>query len=69
MQQVVTREVTIAGAYGFNKEFAQSIQAIQTGKIDISPLIEKIAPLADGPQIFKALAEGKLDAIKVMLKP
>jgi L-iditol 2-dehydrogenase len=69
MQQVVTRELTISGAYGFNKEFAHSLEAIRSGKIDITPLIEKIAPLDDGPQLFQALASGQLDAVKVILKP
>jgi L-iditol 2-dehydrogenase len=69
MQQVVTRELTIRGAYGFNKEFGQAIEAIRTGKIDITPLIEKIAPLDDGPQIFQDLAGGNLEVVKVILKP
>jgi L-iditol 2-dehydrogenase len=69
MQQVVTRELTITGAYGFNKEFGDSIEAIRTGKIDITPLIEKVAPLDDGPQLFQDLARGKLEAVKVILKP
>jgi L-iditol 2-dehydrogenase len=69
MQQVVTREVTIAGVYSFNVEFGQSIEAIRSGRIDIAPLIEKIAPLADGPQLFHDLAKGELDAIKVILQP
>jgi L-iditol 2-dehydrogenase len=69
MQQVVTRELTIRGAYGFNKEFGQAIEAIRTGKIDITPLIEKIAPLDDGPQLFQDLAGGNLEVVKVILKP
>ena len=69
MQQVVTREVTIAGAYGFNIEFGQSLEAIRSGRIDIMPLIEKLAPLEDGPQLFHDLARRELDAIKVILKP
>jgi L-iditol 2-dehydrogenase len=69
MQQVVTRELTIQGAYGFNQEFTRSIEAIRSGVIDIGPLIEQISPLADGPQIFNDLAGGKLDAVKVILKP
>jgi L-iditol 2-dehydrogenase len=69
MQQVVTREVTIAGAYGFNVEFEQSIEAIQSGRIDTTRLIEKTASLEDGPQLFNELASNKLDAIKIILKP
>jgi len=69
MQAVVTRELTIAGAYGFNKEFARSLEAIRTGTIDVTPLIEKTGSLEDGPQLFHDLASGKLEAVKVILKP
>ncbi len=69
MQQVVTREVTIAGSYGFNVEFGQAIDTINRGLINPTQLIEQHAPLADGPRIFDELASGKLDDIKVILKP
>jgi L-iditol 2-dehydrogenase len=67
MQQVVTREVTVRGVYGFNQEFADSIEAIRSGRIEVRPLIEKIAPLEDGPQLIHSLASGQLDAAKVLL--
>lgn len=69
MQQVVTRELTIRGTYGFNEEFGRAIAAIDSGRVDVRPLIEKVAPLADGPALFQALAQGTLDAVKVILKP
>ena len=69
MQEIVTRELTVRGAYGFNREFAAAIQAIATGRIDVDPLIERIAPLADGPQIIHDLAAGVLDLAKVILEP
>ncbi len=69
MQQVVTREITIRGSYGFAGEFGQAIDALRTGRIDVMPLIERIAPLEDGPQLVHDLAQGTLDAVKVVLKP
>lgn len=69
MQQVVTREITIRGAYGFNVEFAQAIEALRTQKVDVALLIERIAPLEDGPQLVHDLAQGTLDAVKVILQP
>ena len=69
MQQVVTREITIRGAYGFNDEFAHAIEVLRMGRIDVTPLIEKIAPLEAGPQLVHDLATGTLDAVKVILKP
>lgn len=69
MQQIVTREITVRGVYAFNVEFGRAIEALATGRVDVSPIIEQIAPLEAGPQIFHDLAKGALDAIKVVLKP
>lgn len=69
MQEVVTRELTIAGTYGFQDEFERVIQAIASGLIQVDPLIEQIAPLAAGPAIIDGLAKGDLDLIKVILEP
>lgn len=69
MQQVVTRELTIRGTYGFAEEFGRALQAIHAGRVDVTPLIERIAPLEDGPQLIRDLASGSLDAAKVILRP
>jgi threonine dehydrogenase-like Zn-dependent dehydrogenase len=69
MQDVVGREITIRGVYGFYKEFGEAIHALATGEIDVRPLIDRVAPLSEGPDIFHSLAEGTLDAVKVILKP
>lgn len=69
MQEVVTRELTVAGTYGFSDEFERVIQSIASGHIDVAPLIERVAPLAEGPDIIEALAKGELDLIKVILEP
>jgi L-iditol 2-dehydrogenase len=69
MQEVVTRELTVRGTYGFHAEFARAIQAIASGRVDVTPLIEQVAPLEDGPRIVNDLAAGKLDLVKVILEP
>jgi L-iditol 2-dehydrogenase len=69
MQDVVTREITIRGAYGADDEFAAAAEALAERHIDVRPLIEHRAPLADGPDLFRALAEGRMDAVKVLLLP
>lgn len=69
MQQVVTREITIRGTYGYNQEFPQAIAALATGRIDVAPLIERVAALEEGPQLVHDLAKGTLDVAKVILKP
>ena len=69
MQEVVTREITIAGTYGFADEFERVIQSIGAGLIDVAPLIEQVSPLTEGPTIIQGLAKGELDLIKVILEP
>ncbi|MBI1293698.1 zinc-binding dehydrogenase [bacterium] len=70
MQSVVTREITVRGTYAFTDyEFGKSIQAMAGGRIDVQPLIEKVAPLAEGPAYFKQLASGEIDLVKVVLEP
>jgi L-iditol 2-dehydrogenase len=69
MQEIVTRELTVRGTYGFNVEFQASIDALASGRLDVTPLIERTAPLAEGPEIITALAKGELDLAKVILEP
>lgn len=69
MQEIVTRELTVRGTYGFNTEFPRAIQALASGRLDVDPLIERIAPLEEGPQIIHDLAAGASELIKVILEP
>ncbi len=70
MQHVVTREIAIRGVYAFTSaEFEQSISLLVSGRLNVDLLIERIAPLADGPQLIHDLAKGTLDAVKVVLNP
>jgi L-iditol 2-dehydrogenase len=69
IQGLVTAELTVRGAYGFIEEFGEAIDAIATGRIDVRPLVELVAPLADGPALFERLARGELAAAKVVLRP
>jgi L-iditol 2-dehydrogenase len=69
MQDVVTRELTLRGSYGFCDEFEQAVDALAAGSIDVRPLIELVAPLEHGADLFRQLGEGQLDAVKVVLAP
>ena len=69
MQTLVTRELTVRGAYGFVDEFEQAADALAAGWIDARRLIECVAPLEDGPDLFRQLAAGSLSAVKVVLTP
>jgi L-iditol 2-dehydrogenase len=70
MQQIVTRELTVRGAYCFDQEFGRSIELIRrSDTFDVTQLIEVVAPLDEGPQLVHDLAKGSLEAVKVILKP
>jgi L-iditol 2-dehydrogenase len=69
MQELVSKEVVLHGAYGFVDEFERAAEAMAARQIDVKPLIERVAPLEDGPDLFRQLARGELDAVKVLLRP
>jgi L-iditol 2-dehydrogenase len=69
MQELVTRELTLRGSYGFIDEFAAAADALAAGTIDARRLIERLAPLDEGSQLFRELGAGELDAVKVVLQP
>jgi L-iditol 2-dehydrogenase len=69
MQDLVTRELTLRGSYGFCDEFERAVDSLAAGSIDVRPLIELVAPLEEGPDLFLRLGEGQLDAVKVVLAP
>jgi L-iditol 2-dehydrogenase len=69
MQDLVTRELTVRGAYGSGVEFQGAADALARGRLDVRELIERVAPLTDGPALFRQLGERRLDAVKVILAP
>ena len=69
MQELVSKELVLRGAYGFVDEFDRAAEALADRRIDVRPLIERVAPLEDGPELFRQLARGELDAVKVILAP
>ena len=69
MQQLVTRELTVRGAYGFVDEFELAADALAGGWIDARQLIECVAPLDEGEELFRQLSAGSLSAVKVVLAP
>jgi L-iditol 2-dehydrogenase len=69
MQEVVSRELTVRGSYGYVTELTHAVDHLAGGTIDTTALIEHWATLEDAPAIFRDLAEGRLEAIKVMLEP
>jgi L-iditol 2-dehydrogenase len=71
MQDLVTKELTLRGAYayGTDGEFDRAAEALAAGAIDVRPLVELVAPLHEGSGLFREMAEGRLAVVKVVLAP
>ena len=71
MQDLVTKELTLRGAYayGTDGEFDRAVETLAAGRLDVRPLIELVAPLDEGTGLFREMAEGRLAAVKVILTP
>ncbi|MDR1535365.1 MAG: galactitol-1-phosphate 5-dehydrogenase, partial [Planctomycetota bacterium] len=68
MQEIVTRELTILGTYLYSfEEFKLVVDLLNSGKLDVSPIISKTAPMAEGPAMFAKMAKDPGDWIKVVL--
>lgn len=69
LQSVVTREITLRGTCGCNGEYPQCIELMQSGAIDVAPLITAEIPLAEGPRWFQRLHAGDPEQMKVVVRP
>ncbi|SMP42897.1 L-iditol 2-dehydrogenase [Neorhodopirellula lusitana] len=69
LQAVVTRELTVYGTCAINNEYPEAIELISSGKIQVDPIISKVAPLSEGADWFAKLHENKDNLLKVILEP
>lgn len=70
LQSVVTKELTLLGSCASAGEYPLCLDLIARGAIDVRPMIETVAPLADGAAWFARLSArdgGRF--MKVILKP
>lgn len=70
LQAAVTKELTITGSCASAGEYPLCLDLIARGVIDVKPMIEAVAPLADGAGWFEKLSAkdgGKY--MKVILRP
>jgi L-idonate 5-dehydrogenase len=63
---VVAKEVDLRGTFRFDAEFAWAVDAIASGRIDPSPLLTEIVPMARARDAFD-LASDRSRAMKVQL--
>jgi L-iditol 2-dehydrogenase len=69
LQDVVTREISIAGSCASSGEYAQAIDLLAGGAVDMGALIGATAPLEDGPAWFDRLYRREAGLVKVLLRP
>jgi L-iditol 2-dehydrogenase len=70
LQAVVTRELSVLGTCASAGEYPLCLDLIARGTIRVAPMIETVAPLAEGPKWFEKLSAkdgGKF--MKVILAP
>jgi L-idonate 5-dehydrogenase len=63
---LVAKEVDLRGTFRFDAEFAWAVAAIASGRIDPSPLLTEIVPMAQARKAFY-LASDRSRAMKVQL--
>jgi L-iditol 2-dehydrogenase len=70
LQAVVTKELTVTGSCASAGEYPLCLDLIAGGTIDVAPMIETVAPLAEGPAWFDRLsAKDGGQFMKVLLAP
>ena len=63
---LVAKEVDLRGTFRFDAEFAWAVDAIASGRIDPTPLLTEVVPLARAREAFD-LASDRTRAMKVQL--
>lgn len=69
LQSVVTREIRVQGSCSIAGEYAQVLEMMEKGLVDIEPLLSATAPLSEGASWFKRLYDKEPGLNKVVLRP
>jgi threonine dehydrogenase-like Zn-dependent dehydrogenase len=69
LQAVVTRELTLVGNCSSAGEYPRAIELVANKSIRVEPLINAIAPLAEGAKWFERLYGREAGLMKVILQP
>lgn len=63
---LVAKEIRLQGSHRFHAEFAEAVEAITSGEIDVRPIITACFPLEEAQQAF-AVAADRTRSVKVHL--
>jgi L-iditol 2-dehydrogenase len=69
LQSVVTRELTLIGCCASAGEYPRAIELVASGDVRVAPLINAVAPLAEGQHWFDRLYAREPGLMKVILQP
>jgi L-iditol 2-dehydrogenase len=69
LQAVVTRELSVFGSCASAGEYAEAVEAVANGSIQVEPLISATVDLAEGGEWFHKLHKNEEGLMKVILKP
>ena len=69
LQIVVTRQLRLLGSCASAGEYEECIALMESGAINVDPLISALAPLKDGPDWFSRLYAREPGLMKVVLQP
>ncbi|WP_299360405.1 L-idonate 5-dehydrogenase [uncultured Paracoccus sp.] len=63
---IVSKEIRMVGTHRFDREYAEAVALIGSGRIDLSPMVTDVLPAADAVRAFD-LASDRSRAVKVQL--
>ena len=69
LQSVVTREIRVQGSCAIAGEYAQVLEMMENGLVDVESLLSAKAPLSEGASWFKRLYDKEPGLNKVILQP
>jgi L-idonate 5-dehydrogenase len=66
--RIISREIEFVGTFRFNQEYTQAVKLLESGRINVQPLITHRIPLKAAVEAF-GVASDRNQAIKVSLVP
>ena len=69
LQYLISRQITLRGSNASSGEYGAALQLMQSGRINLDPLISSVAPLEEGAAWFERLQKREKGLYKVILEP
>ncbi|HUP27237.1 MAG TPA: alcohol dehydrogenase catalytic domain-containing protein [Chloroflexia bacterium] len=69
LYDLVPQERTIRSAYAYTAgEYRQAVEMLNSREVDVRPLLEGGCALAEAPDMFRRMAAGETEAVKVIVE-